>query len=911
MISSLALVSLIFWGIISYSNAARDLPSIGLLPLIIEPENGLTLMPTRIFNSTGEILIYSHQNPNAVGSQYIPFDQIPEDLIEAILITTDPEFWDSSYFQFPFELDISPITSSLVTRFLFENDDNDPPSDFVKSLIAIQVEKEYGKEKIFEWYLNTSDFGNLAYGIDRASRVYFGKSTNDLELAEYSMLAAIIKAPGANPIDSFTLAKQHQDEILGLLVAADLKKEVQANKAYNKDLELLLKAKPETPIAETYIDFLLKKLSNEVGEAYLMYGNIDVISTLDYGLQLAVECTAALQIEKITGSNDPESLSISSCDAGRLLPSLGINDITVSDDLQTSIVIMDSNSGEVFAYLGDPLELKRPGTIISPFIYLTAFTRGYSPATMTWDIPANTPMGVEEYLTSNSDYFGPVRIRTALSNDLITPAMQILSKVGIENVWFTANNSGINNLQFSSGANPYKTIFSENSVNLLETTHAYSIFSNSGKLAGIINEQKYVDTPSPVFLKNIYTNYPTQNDIERISTSIVSPEYSYLITDILSDPISRLATWNAGNPLELGFDSAVMASSSANNDQHFILGYSSELTIGVWVGYSDEKVANPEISKYSASGLWHALMRYAHLDSPPNDFQVPPGIKRVEVCEPSGMLPTNNCPKIISEVFVDGSEPKYPDTFFKSIQINEQTGLLATVTTPPELIIDKVYMDIPEEALSWAFKAGIEIPPSNYDLAYQDAAQNPNALIKTPANFAYVNGEVEIIGSAKGPKFDSYQLEFGQGISPQQWLQIGETNKERIFNDVLSVWDTSGLEGLYALRLQVLFSDYSIITDVIQITIDNQNPHLNINFPEDNAIFDLNTDPNIPIQISVSDNISISYVEFFVNEILLISLTDQPFTASWTPDTGEFIIEVIAYDDAGNSTSAEISITVD
>jgi membrane carboxypeptidase/penicillin-binding protein PbpC len=725
------------------------------------------------------------------------------------------------------------------------------------------------------------------------------------------MLAAIIKAPGTNPIDSFTLAKQHQEEILDLLVAVDLKKEVQAKKAYNKDLELLPKVEPEIPIAEAYIDVLLNELSVEVGEAQLMYGGFDVISTLDYDLQQAVECTAALQLKRITGANYPDRSSISSCDAGRLLPSLGINDITVSDELQTSIVIMDSSSGEVLAYLGDPLELKRPGTVISPFIYLTAFTRGHSPATMTWDIPAYNPVGVEEYLEDNSDYFGPVTFRTALSNDFTTPALHTLSQIGIENVWFTANNSGINNLRFSSGENPYKTIFSENSVNLLELTHAYSIFSNNGKLAGIENNQKYVETPSPVLIKNIFANYPTQTDAERISTSIVSPEYSYLITDILSDPISRLATWNAGNPLELGFASAVMASSSANNDQQFILGYSSELTVGVWAGYSDESVSNPEISKYAAAGLWHALMRFAHLGSPPDEFQVPPGIKRVEVCDPSGMLPTNICPKIVSEVFVNGFEPKYPDTFFKSIQINEQTGLLATVTTPPELIIDKVYMDIPEEALSWAFEAGIEIPPSNYDLAYQNTAQNPNVSITIPDNFAYITGEIEIIGSAKGPKFDSYKLEFGQGISPQQWLQIGDTNKEPISEDVLAVWDASDLEGLYAVKLQVMYSDYSIITDVVQVTIDNQSPHLNINFPEDNAIFDLDTDPNIPIQISVSDNISISHVEFYVNETLLIDLTEQPFTASWTPDTGEFLVEVIAYDEAGNSTSSEIFITVE
>ena len=97
LILSLSAVLIVFWGVISYSNSVHDLPSIDLLPLIIEPGSGSELMPTRIFDREGEVLLYSHQNPNAAGSQYIPFDQIPEDLINSIVLSSDPDYWKSSF----------------------------------------------------------------------------------------------------------------------------------------------------------------------------------------------------------------------------------------------------------------------------------------------------------------------------------------------------------------------------------------------------------------------------------------------------------------------------------------------------------------------------------------------------------------------------------------------------------------------------------------------------------------------------------------------------------------------------------------------------------------------------------------------------------------------------------------------
>ena len=174
----------------------------------------------------------------------------------------------------------------------------------------------------------------------------------------------------------------------------------------------------------------------------------------------------------------------------------------------------------------------------------------------------------------------------------------------------------------------------------------------------------------------------------------------------------------------------------------------------------------------------------------------------------------------MSEVFLNGNEPIQADNLFREFSVNRETGFLATVFTPPELIETRVYMVVPEEARTWAESAGLDIPPSSFD-AIQAPPVNPNVNITAPVLFAEVNGVVKIAGTASGDDFAYYRVQVGKGLNPQQWILVGEDVSTPVSDGLLAEWDTTGLSGLYAVQLQVVRSDQVVETAVIQVTVSN------------------------------------------------------------------------------------------
>ena len=124
---------------------------------------------------------------------------------------------------------------------------------------------------------------------------------------------------------------------------------------------------------------------------------------------------------------------------------------------------------------------------------------------------------------------------------------------------------------------------------------------------------------------------------------------------------------------------------------------------------------------------------------------------------------------------------------------------------------------MPGDARSWAEGAGLEIPPSNYDVI-QPPRFDENVNITSPALFAEVNDLVQINGTAAGDNFVSYRILVGQGLNPQEWIRVAQSNTP-VTNDELAEWNTSGLRGLYALQLQVVRTDQRVDTAIIQVTI--------------------------------------------------------------------------------------------
>ena len=130
-------------------------------------------------------------------------------------------------------------------------------------------------------------------------------------------------------------------------------------------------------------------------------------------------------------------------------------------------------------------------------------------------------------------------------------------------------------------------------------------------------------------------------------------------------------------------------------------------------------------------------------------------------------------------------------------------------------------MVVPDAAKAWASSAGLLTPPETYD-TIQAKPSNPNVNITSPEMFAAVDGKVQIAGTATGKDFLFYRLQYGQGLNPQDWYQIGNDSTTPVSDGLLGEWDTSGLDAeLYVLQLQVVRLDQSLETDTAVVTVQH------------------------------------------------------------------------------------------
>jgi membrane carboxypeptidase/penicillin-binding protein PbpC len=295
---------------------------------------------------------------------------------------------------------------------------------------------------------------------------------------------------------------------------------------------------------------------------------------------------------------------------------------------------------------------------------------------------------------------------------------------------------------------------------------------------------------------------------------VLNSALAYLMTDVLSDETARQPSLGTPNVLEIGRPAGVKLGASTDGLEAWAIGYTPARVVVTWTGTHTQGTA---LTPRLPAVLYSGLMQYASRDLPPDGWPVPAGVTTLNVCDPSGLLPSPDCPDLVNEVFLSGSEPHEPDHLYRRLSINRETGLLATVFTPPQLVEQRTYIVVPPEALAWAQGAGIPIPPETYD-AIQLPPLNPEVNICAPASFAEVHGKVQISGTAAGADFASYRLLVGKGLNPQEWIEIARSDTP-VSDGVLGEWDTQGLSGLYALQLIVTRTDQRVDTAVIQVTV--------------------------------------------------------------------------------------------
>ena len=798
---SLLLAAFIILGAFAYADVTRDLPSVEILPRLLNPPDGLLLEPTRIYDRTGTQVLFTFALEAETSRRYIPVNEknpqhIPNELVESVVAVADPQFWSHSGYSLQ---DINnpnshqTIAQKLVGELILFNE---PPSlrrAIRERILAAQITAQFGRTQIVEWYLNSAHFGNYAFGVEAASQLYFGKAAEQLTLAESAILAAASESPALNPLDAPQVALQRGREVLyilnGLGVASDEATELALAETPK------IQSTPQTPPtpAPAFVNLVLTQLDSQLPRERMERGGLNIITTLDFDLQTQAACITEVYAARMAGLTESE------CASAGLIPSLPPA-VTLGDS-SASALILDPNNGQVLALVGETVQAEetplvtahQPGSSLDAFVYLTGFTRGLSPASLTWDIPS-------EGVIQNFDgkFHGPVRLRIALANDYQVPVETLKNQMGIENVTNIASSFGID---------------LNEQVSMLKLAGAYGVFGKQGIYFG----QNIGDDFSPAVLLRVEgADHSVLLDWSLPEAKpVLTPALAYLMTHVLSDETARWLSLGRANPLEIGRPAGVKLGQTVDGLDAWVVGYTPAHVVVTWTGVHGE---SQTVTPRFPAVLWNALMQLASGNSPADGWSAPQGVSTITVCDPSGMLPTKECPSLVSEVFLDGSEPIQADNLYREFGINRETGLLATVFTPPELIENRVYMIVPETARDWALSAGLEIPPTSYD-AIQSPPVNPTANITEPKLFAEVSEVVKIVGTASGDNFSYYRVQVGKGLNPTEWIQLGSDAIIPVENGVLAEWDTKGLSGLYAVQLLVVKSDQVVDTAVIQVTI--------------------------------------------------------------------------------------------
>jgi membrane peptidoglycan carboxypeptidase len=846
-------------------------------------------------------------------------------------------------------------------------------------ILAYDITRRYSKDQILEWYLNTNPYSNFAYGIEAAAQVYFGKSAAELTLAEAAMLAPIPQSPGITPLspDERTResAKQRQEKTLERMVVDRCQgvgveiTEEEAEAAAKVELHyhrLEQRYDIKVPHFSTYVLRILEENKEVYGltTAEIYRGGLRVYTTIDLELQRQAECAARVHVALLQGQ-DPETARAAGgpdCVAADYLYPLRDRDIGVDHEVNNAaVVVLRPRTGEVLAMVGsldywdETIDgkfnvaadgLRQPGSSFKPFTYLTLLSNPnypndptrYNAATMFLDVQhAFAQPGQAPYVPENYDreYHGPQRLRMALGCSYNIPAVEAMSLAGIDEVIRTAHAMGIETLDRGLDYYGLSLTLGGGEVRLLDMAYAFSVLANGGYMYGVEKPPSRLRSGfrelDPVVIKRIEDRDGQvlwEFDQEKLQgREIIDPPLAFLMNDILSDRRARCASFGCPNALELNTQAGevrpAVTKTGTTNDyvDAWTVGYTPQLAVGVWVGNSDSSWMKNTPGSKGAAPIWHAVMSYALRDEPVVPFTRPEGLVEMAVCDKSGLLPTPYCPTV-TELFIPGTEPTQKDNIYKMIPINRETGKLATVYTPPELVEEKVFEIYPPEAQDWVIEAEIEQPPQEWDTVGPSPTTGDVAITK-PATYSYINEPTVIEGNAKGGEFERYSLAFGKGLNPTEWIQIGGDHHNQVDNGPLEFWDITGLDdGLFTLQLTVVDRSQGFRQATIQVTIDTVSPTLDLNYPEDGDTYIYEDDEWIRVNADVFDNLSMDRVEFYIEggppppegeEGQPFAVRQvAPFNVRWTiVAPGRYTFYVIAYDAAGNKAESDkVTVTV-
>ena len=604
----LIFLSLAAGGSVYVSSLLKD------LPVLKQTSNQQLAQSTKIYDRTGKTLLYEiHAEENRT---VIPFDEIPDYAKKATIAIEDRDFYSHSAFDWRAivratfnnlvrgKIQGGSTIAQQLAKNAFLSSGKTLRRKIKELALAIQLERRYTKDEILALYLNQIPYGSNIYGIEAAAQTYFNKPAKKINLAESAVLAALIQAPSYYSPWGYHLdeLKKRQEFVLDQMLKLNF------IDAAEKDLAQATKLVFAPPSlgaikAPHFVMEVKEYLINRYGEDAVEKGGLRVTTSLDYDLQQLAEkavAEGAARNEKLYHGKNAALLA-QDAKTGQILALVGSRDYF---DVKNEGNFNVATRG-----------LRQPGSALKPFVYLTAFKKGYTPNTVLFDAPteftANNPACPAAVDFSNQNpicfhpqnfdkkFRGSVDLKNSLAQSINIPSVKLLYLAGLSDVLETLRSFGISTL-----TDPQRyglsLVLGGGEVKLIDLVEAYSVLSQEG-----------VKHSQVMVLKIENSNGEILEEYREKNEKVTEPLYPQLINNILLDADLRQPLFASSLNLTVFPDQEVALKTGTSNDfrDAWAMGYTRSLVVGVWAGNNNNSSMQQQAgSILAAVPIWRAFM---------------------------------------------------------------------------------------------------------------------------------------------------------------------------------------------------------------------------------------------------------------------------------------------------------------
>lgn len=547
---------------------------------------------TKIYDRTGNHILYEIHGEER--RTLISFEDMPQSVRWATIASEDQDFYSHYGIKF------SSIARAAIKDFLHRGaaqGGSTITQQFVKNsiltsektitrkikevILSLEIEQKFSKDEILRMYLNEIPYGSNAYGIESAAQTFFAKPAKDLSFDEAALLAVLPRATSFfSPYGSHTdRLKYNQEAVLDKMANLGYISKEEAEKYKAEDVLGKIVVKRENIKAPHFVMYVKEYLDSKYGAEEMEKGGMKIYTTLDWDKQQIAEKAVKEGVEKNQDRWNAGNAALVAIDpkTGQILAMVGSKDYFEKPFPEGCTVGKNCKfEGQVNVAVRD----RQPGSSFKPFVYLTAFTKGYFPETIIYDVETDFNKGSEDnYIPQNYDgqFRGPIKMKDALGMSLNVPAVKTLYLAGVNDSIVMAKNLGIIGLNDPERYG-LSLVLGGGEVQLLDHTNAYATLANNGKKQTKTAILRIEDKEGSI----------VEEFKDKKGDQVVKEEYVAMLDSVISDNKNRASVFGENSPLRFD-DRQVAAKTGTTNEfrDGWTMGYTPGIAVGVWAGNND------------------------------------------------------------------------------------------------------------------------------------------------------------------------------------------------------------------------------------------------------------------------------------------------------------------------------------